>query len=119
MQVVNDYERDVFNGDLGVITGISKERADARPRRCGREQCRLHRTCAKPFPAYERIGVGAGVGGLGTSYVRRSVWDDRSATFHRPMCTRPWRSGSAAALYRSGPPVSPNRWIGGHRVPGA
>ncbi len=25
LQVVNDYERDVFNGDLGLITGIDAE----------------------------------------------------------------------------------------------
>jgi len=28
MQVANDYERDVFNGDLGVITGLNLEEAE-------------------------------------------------------------------------------------------
>ena len=28
MQVANDYERDVFNGDLGVITGLDMEEAE-------------------------------------------------------------------------------------------
>ena len=28
MQVANDYERDVFNGDLGVITGLDLEEAE-------------------------------------------------------------------------------------------
>jgi exodeoxyribonuclease V alpha subunit len=28
MQVVNDYERDVFNGDLGVITGLDVEESE-------------------------------------------------------------------------------------------
>jgi exodeoxyribonuclease V alpha subunit len=28
MQVANDYERDVFNGDLGVITGLNREEAE-------------------------------------------------------------------------------------------
>jgi exodeoxyribonuclease V alpha subunit len=28
MQVVNDYERDVFNGDLGIITGLDLEEAE-------------------------------------------------------------------------------------------
>ncbi len=28
MQVANDYERDVFNGDLGVITGLDLDEAE-------------------------------------------------------------------------------------------
>ena len=28
MQVANDYERDVFNGDLGVITGLNLEESE-------------------------------------------------------------------------------------------
>ena len=28
MQVVNDYERDVFNGDLGVVAGIDPEEGE-------------------------------------------------------------------------------------------
>ena len=37
MQVVNDYDRDVFNGDLGVITGVDMEEGELRVSFDGRE----------------------------------------------------------------------------------
>jgi exodeoxyribonuclease V alpha subunit len=37
MQVVNDYERDVFNGDLGVITSLDAEEGELRVDFDGRE----------------------------------------------------------------------------------
>jgi exodeoxyribonuclease V alpha subunit len=37
MQVVNDYERDVFNGDLGVITSLDAEQGELRVDFDGRE----------------------------------------------------------------------------------
>ena len=45
MQVVNDYEQEVFNGDLGVITGVEpgRSRADRQLRRPG-GGLRLRRT---------------------------------------------------------------------------
>jgi hypothetical protein len=42
MQVENDYDKDVYNGDLGVVSHIDMEEGEARCRfRCSRSHLRL------------------------------------------------------------------------------